>query len=151
MTSRYDILLDAAKTALASIAPDRLVTRTYLPFALHKQSDLVRGVFTILPGRIGPYPYEVSDNQGITDDMRATQCARLRFAVIGQLLLPESVTGEEIDHAEFELLSELERLADEAIELDTLMALKLLSALPSGQVEKPNAWIHTEWEVFPLN
>ncbi len=151
MTSRYVTLLEAMNAALAALAPARIVTRDYLPFNLRAQPDLELGIYTILPGPIGPYPYEVSDNQGATDSLRATQCARQRIVVIGQLLLPESATGVDVDNAEFEMLAELEGLADDAIETDTLIALKLLSARPSGQVERPYAWIHTEWEVFPLN
>lgn len=149
--SRYVTLLEAMKVALAARAAGRVVTRDYLPFNLRAQPDLEAGIYTILPGPIGPYPYEVSDNGGATDSLRATECARLRVTVIGQMLLPEGAAGVDVDAAEFEMLAELEALADDAIETETLIALKLLSARPSGQVESPYAWIHTEWEVFPLN
>lgn len=151
MSTRYELLLQAVKTALAARAPGRVVTRAYESFENRAAADLDQGIYSILPGPIGPYPYEVSDHQGGTDSLRATQCARMRISIVGQLRLAESATGEDVDAAEFAMLAELEQLADDAIETDTLMALKLVSARPSQQAEKPYAWIHTEWEVFSLD
>lgn len=151
MSTRYLLLLETIKGRLAALVPDRVVTREFKDHADRSRAELAAGIYTIQAGPIGPYPYEASDDQAMDSELRATECARMRLTIIGQRQLPVNCSGEDVDAAEFEMLAELERLADEALGDEVTASLLLLSALPSRQAEKPYAWIHTEWEVFPLD
>lgn len=152
MSTRYMPLLAAVVTRLQAINAARVVTRTWEDFVNRDESELLAGVWMVLSSGIGRYPYEVSDGQFATDGLRATENGRLSVTVVGQLLLPDpNVSGEAIDAAEFDLIAELEQLADDAIETVDLVALKLNRVQMSQQVDRPLAWVFSEWEVFPLN
>lgn len=151
MSERYIPLLDGIKAQLQAIAPGRVVTRNWKPFQNCAQADLARGIWTIRTSGIPRYPYEASDGQFATDSLRATENGRMRIVIVGQLQLPPGATGEAIDAAEFELINELEQLADRAIETDGLEALLLKDVAMSQQVEAPFAWVYSTWEVFSVN
>lgn len=151
MSTRYLPMLEEIKAQLAAINPARVVTRSYRDFKNRQQEDLLAGVWMVVSAGVRSYPYEVSDGQFDSDSLRATEHGRLVVRITGQLLLadPDS-DGEAIDAAEFQLLHEVEQLADAVIEIPDLMALVLKNARTSQQVDAPLAWLDTEWEVFPL-
>lgn len=151
MSVRYIPLLDAIKTRLQEIAPDRVVTRNWKPFQNHKQEELINGIWTVRTSGIPRYPYEASDGQLATDSLRATENGRLRVVIVCQMQLPNDSTGEQIDAAEFQMIHELEQLADMAIETEGLEALLLKDVAMSQQVEAPYAWVFSTWEVFSVN
>ena len=148
MSTRYLPLLNAIRGALAQINDQRVVTRNWDDFANRPQPELQKGVWIIRPGGITSYPYEVSDNQFDSDSLRATEHGRLRVTVIGQQQLAPNCTGEDVDEAEFQMIHELEQLADDAMQIDGLQTLLLKSVRMSEQVEKPMAWVASTWEVF---
>lgn len=148
--SDYAAQLDAIVAALQAINPDRVVTREYQDFANRAQSTLQAGVWSVLPGGVKRYAYEVSDNGGPTDSLRATEHGTFVVTIVGQLLLPEDCTGVDVDNAEFAMLQELEALADAAMDTPGIEALQLLDAQMSGQLERPYAWVTSTWETFPL-
>lgn len=150
--SRYLPLLDTLKARLAEIAPNRLVTRKYDDFANREQSsEMAGGVYQILAGGVRSYDYETSDQQDASSSLRATAASRFRFVVIGQQWLGDHADGEAVEAAEFQMVAELEQLADEALELDGLHGLLLKRCDTSTQRETPFAWVVSEWEVFPVN
>lgn len=151
MSTRYKPLLAAIVTALQAVNPARRVTRSYDDFANRPEADLVAGVWTVQPGGITRYPYEVSDGGFAADGLRATEHGRLLVRITGQLLLPGDCTGLAVDDAEFGLVHELEQLADAAIEHELLGTLQINDVRMSAQVEKPYAWVDSTWEVFPIN
>lgn len=151
MSTRYKPLLAAIVTALQAVNPARLVTRSYADFANRDQALLLAGLWTVQPGGITGYPYEVSDGGFATDSLRASEHGRLLVRITGQLLLPGEPTGLQIDDAEFDLVHELERLADAAIEHPLLAALQLNDVRMSAQIENPYAWVDSTWDVFPLS
>jgi hypothetical protein len=150
MSTRYLPLLAAITTRLQQINPARQVTRSFRDFADRTPADLHAGIWTVQPSGVVAYPYEVSDGQFDSDSLRATEHGRLRLTVVGQLLLPQSATGEDVDAAEFGLIHELEQLADAAIDDAQTMSLLLKSVQMSEQAECPYAWVLSTWEVFSL-
>lgn len=150
MSTRYSAMLAAMAAALATINPDRVVTRRWRDFDHQTESDLRKGIFIVRPASIGPYPYETSDNGGATDDLRATQHGRVQLTIVGQIYLGEQANGEDVDAAEFALIHELETLADQLMEDDKLVAVVLKTVQMSQQIECPYAWVHTTWEEVSL-
>lgn len=150
MSTRYLPILAEVVTQLQTISPARLVTRNWADFAQRPPADLARGIWIVRSGRIGPYPYEVSDNGGATDGLRATENARMQLTIVGQIELPPGAEGTDVDAAEFQMIHELEQLADAAIETDVLCALLLKDVQMSQQIETPYAWVSSTWEVFSL-
>lgn len=151
MSTRYKPLLDKVVERLAAINPGRVVTRNWDDFANRPEPEMKLGVWMVRSGGIARYPYEVSDGQFDSDSLRATEHGRLRISIVCQQLLDIQCTGEQVDDAEFVMIRELEQLADDAIEIEELMALKLDSVSMSQQIEKPYAWVVSTWEVFSLN
>lgn len=156
MSTRYLPILDAIAAALLAINPQRVVTRHWRDFADQPEELMRKGVWIARCEGVSGYSYEASDGNFATDGLRATEHGRMAIILIGQLLLPlnadgSNPTGAQIDAAEFALVHELEQLADDAIETDTLMALKLCDVRLSQQADSPYAWVFSTWETFPVN
>lgn len=143
--SRYVATLTAMVEQLREINPDRVVDRSWEDFAERSQDDMRRGVWMVLPAGIPSYPYEVSDGQFDSDSLRATQHGRQAITVVGQILLPEPATGEDVDLAEFELIHELEQLADAVMTDERTQTLLLRDVQQSQQAERPYAWVVSTW------
>lgn len=150
MSTRYVPMLADVAALLATINPQRVLTRNWKDFANQKQADLKLGIWIVRPAGIGPYPYETSDNGGATDSLRATQCAPLHLTLLCQQELPTAATGADVDAAEFQMIHELEQLADAAMDTAGLEALQLLDVKMSQQIECPYAWVHSTWKVSAL-
>lgn len=148
--SRIATLLDALADALALAGPDRLVTRNWTDFANHQAEDLERGIWTVRWSGMGPLTYETSDNNGITDGMRATQVAPLEFTVLCQQELPANATGEDVDTAELAMLDELDAVAAAVIDIPGAETLQLVTVVPSQQIECPFAWVLSTWKATAL-
>jgi hypothetical protein len=143
MASNYDALLEAVKTKLEAIAPGRLVTRSFVEFDQRGDAALQAGVFSILPRGVMSYPYERSDTEGSIQ----TDLGWFGFVIVGQSRIAEGAPGVEIDEREFEMIAELEQLADQAIEDEELAELYIDEATMSGQVEAPYCWVATTWRI----
>ncbi len=151
MSTRYAPMLADVIELLETINPARKVTRNWKDFAQQPKADIKAGIWIVRPAGVGPYPYETSDNGGATDSLRATQHAPLRITILGQRLLDTGADGEDVDAAEFEMVHELEQLADAAIDTAGLEALKLVGEVQmSQQIECPYAWVLSTWEVSAL-
>lgn len=150
MSTRYPPMLASIATLLGSLAPGRLVTREWRDFANQPRPALQGGIWIVRPAGVGPYPYETSDNGGATDSLRATQHAALHLTLLCQQELVSAATGADVDAAEFQMIHELEQLADAAMDTDGLESLQLLDVKMSQQIECPFAWVHSTWKVFAL-
>lgn len=147
MSSDYRGALARILNLLSTAYPDRVVTRSYKDFADHKDADLSRGIYTILPRGVEGYDYEASDPSGGVDGPRQTELGAFVFTIVGQQKLQKGSDGEAIDAAEFAMLHELESFADAGIDDDDLKDLLLRRTVMSQQLEAPYAWVYTEWRL----
>lgn len=145
--ANYAAILDAVKDALLLAAPGRVVTRRYQDFAHRPREELEAGVFTIVSTGITEYPYERADFDDSEGGARQTDLGVFAFTIVGQIQLAEDATGEDIEAAEFQLLQELETVADQAIASEELVDLRILKAGFSGQLDAPFGWIATDWTI----
>lgn len=142
MSTDYSAVMTAVMDELKIVAPKRVRTREYQDFAAHKDADLIKGVFTVMPAGVGQYPYE----------HRPGDCGQFQILIVAQGRLHETCKGVDIDTAEFTALNQLEALAEREFERPELLAaLTLISATQSAQLEKPYWWVMTRWEVFAPN
>lgn len=145
--ANYPAMLDAVRDALIEAAPGRVITRTYRDFADRDADDLRTGIYTIVSTGVREYPYERADFSGGVGGARQTDLGVFTFTVIGQFQLAEDATGEEVEAAEFELLAELEAVADAAIASEELVDLRIERAGFSGQLDAPFGWVATDWTI----
>lgn len=148
--SRIGDLLDLLAAAFADAAPGRVITRNWIDFAQQPAEDLERGIWIVRWSGMGPLSYETSDNNGVTDGMRATQVAPLEFTVLCQRELHAEATGEDVDAAELEMLDELDAVASAVIDMPGGETLQLVNVVPSQQIECPFAWVLSTWKATAL-
>ncbi|HYC64945.1 MAG TPA: hypothetical protein VEC14_09455 [Reyranellaceae bacterium] len=127
-------VMETLKSRLQSVAPTRIVTRSYRDFADRPKLELEAGVFTVL-----------SRGESDYHDLHPAEFGTHRMLVIGQILLAEGATGEAVEQAEFALVDEIKAVTTAALppELD---GLTLLRFSQSGQLEAPYGWIVAELE-----
>lgn len=145
MSGSYEAAVNQIETDLIAALPSRVISRDYLDFADQPDELIAKGIFTILSRGIESYDYEVSDH--FTHDPPQTELGAFCFVITGQLKLPESCTGRQIEAAEFGLIKELETFADKGITDETLKDLLLKRMVMSQQLDKPFAWIFSEWRL----
>lgn len=145
--ANYTALLDAVRDALVAAAPGRVVTRTYCDFANREADELRAGIYTIVATGVREYPYERADFGGGEGGARQTDLGLFTFTVIGQFQLAEDATGEAVEAAEFEMLAELEAVADLAIASEELVDLRIERAGFSGQLDAPFGGVATDWTI----
>lgn len=132
----YSTRLDDLETLLAEIAPGRVITRTYKDFGRHKAEDLRKGIYTIVSAGVSEYPaiYEPGDE------------GRQTVMIIFQGKVDEGADGPTLEAFEFEAMTELESLAEQApIKWPTLT---LQSAETSMQLDNPYCWVRSQWQTF---
>lgn len=134
--------------ALAAALPDRDVTRNFIIHTALPDADLEAGRFTIISAGVAGYPYETSDYNGSPSGPRQTEDATLQLVITGQIKLPEGSEPSAVEDAEHAMLADLEAFADAAIADPVMVALRILRARQSQQLDVPYGWIHTEW-VWP--
>lgn len=129
--------------------PGRDVTRTFRLHTERDDSELAKGLFTVLANGVAGYPYEHSDYGPGLDGPAQTELGDLRLIIVGQIKLPEGSAGDAVEDAELDMLADLEAFANAAIANDPLVTLRLLNCRQSAQIDTPYGWIHTEW-ALPL-
>ena len=142
--NEFEQRLEDLAAALAAAAPARIVTRDYQDRAMRAEADLVTGVFTVI-GRGG---HDFANRPGRMADLGAS-----RALVTGQLLVDEAALGREavgsdVEAAEFDLLGELQAMAQGALPT-SIGGLRLVKFDQSGQLETPYGWIASVWEIDP--
>ncbi|HET8555282.1 MAG TPA: hypothetical protein VFL78_10685 [Rhodanobacteraceae bacterium] len=137
------------RTALAAALPSRNVTRSFVMHTMLPDADLAPGRITVISAGVADYPYETSDYNGSPTGPRQTEDATLQLIITGQIKLPEGTDPAAVEDAESDLLADLEVFADAAIADPEMVALRILRARQSQQLDAPYGWIHTEW-VWPV-
>ncbi|MEY2634050.1 MAG: hypothetical protein RIR00_2704, partial [Pseudomonadota bacterium] len=123
--------LVALKSRIQTLAPGRVVTRSYADFADRSPADLAVGVFTILSLGETSYPDEIYEpgRFGVRS-----------IRVVGQILLAEDCTGEDIEAAEESMMDDIRVTVQDPLPAD-LFGLALVSWQQSGQLDKPYGWV----------
>lgn len=145
----YGALMAAVVQKLTAVAATRHVTRSYMDFNHRAEADLADGVYTVIAGGVRSYPWDHTDSADADFSGRgATALPVFQFRVLGQgFIAGESVTGEDIEAAEFAMLAEIETLADELVRDETLDEHEQLCRCvlqgvdQSSQLEAPYFWI----------
>lgn len=151
----YATLMATIATALESVAASgRVIDRTYQRLEDRKESDLAKGVFTLLAGGVSRYPTDWCDST--IDDPHfptATAFPVFRFRVLGQGFVGEKATGPQIEAFEFGLIADLEKLANTLVQDDTLSQhVELVRCVIKGidqsnQLEAPYCWVAALYEL----
>lgn len=138
----YKAILRELMNELRIVAPNRVLTRRYVPFQNRKKEELQRGVFCVTPAGVDAYPYE----------HRPGDLGRFQIFIAAQGVVHDKAPEDAVDDAEFEAMNQLEALAAREFDRpDILAALTLLSVQQSAQIEHPYWWVLSRWEVFAPN
>lgn len=146
MSVDYAALMGSIAGALALLAPDRVVTRTYRDFEQHAHEDLESGVFTVLAGGVSRYPTDWCDTLD-AEGPTATALPVFAFRILGQGVLAEGADGADIEAAEFALMAEIEALASTLVSDESLpgheeLCRTVLRGIDqSNQLEAPYYWV----------
>lgn len=141
--SERDSFLALLAAQLAAACPTRVVTRSLRDHVMHKDSDLLKGVLTLLAVGEGNYQNLIG---------RIGLDARAKAVLIGQLRVPEAdENGEKteplaIEQAELALFEDV--LAALRAGTGVLRCIDVTGFRQSGQIEHPFGWIavELEWE-----
>lgn len=150
----YAGLMATIANSLASVAPGRIVDRTYRPFDDRNEADLAKGVFTVLAGGITRYPGDWCDSAlDAIGYPNATALPVFRFRVLGQGYVGEDADGPAVETFEFGLIADLEKLANELVKNSTLaghidlVRVVLKGIDQSNQLERPYCWAAALYEL----
>ena len=131
--------MELLQTQLQAALPARIVTRSYQDFAQRHRADLLQGVYTLISQGVqdinSPVNRQLVDgNHGIT--------------LVGQILLAETATGEQVEEAELTLWDEISGFLRNPP--DYGLCLDAVSMRQSGQLEAPYGWILVDlmWREF---
>lgn len=150
----YADLMGAVAQVLAEIAPARTITRTWKDFAdRDHDNELVPGIYTVTFCGVARYPWDRCD-QHDGEGPGATALPVFRFRVVGQRVLAEedAMDGSALEAAEFEMLHEIEELANRLVsdhglpETEELCRAVLQNAVTSEQLEAPYVWVAAMFE-----
>lgn len=150
----YADLMGVVGETLSAINPARVVTRTFRDFdARDHTTELTPGIFTITFAGVRQYPADRCD-QHDGDGPGATALPVFRFRIVGQAVLNEddAADGALLEATEFDMLRDIERLADRLVSDHTLDHFEVLSRLTlqsvqtSEQLEAPYVWIAAVFE-----
>ncbi|MBF0453632.1 MAG: hypothetical protein HQL72_02305 [Magnetococcales bacterium] len=130
-------VMDLLKETLADQLPDRIITRDFLPMAQRSNTDLAKGVYTLLCKSEGEYQQVVG---------REAQGGRLKVLLLVQLKVGEKDPGSTVEDAEFAVIEEIKNLVRGPLP-DELLNLWLMGVNHSGQLEKPFGWIAADLEL----
>jgi hypothetical protein len=144
----YIALLEAVKTKLAEIAPGKTVRRTFQLLDHEQEPQLAQGIYMVLASGVQAYPWDRTDSADASPDgPGATALPVFAWRVLGRKYVGETATGEQIEAAEFEMIEEIEELADELVrdedldEHEELCRTVLRGIDMSNQLEAPYAWV----------
>lgn len=150
----YADLIGAVAEALAEVAPTRVITRTFRDFEQRDEAnELTPGIYTLTFAGVRSYPWDRCD-QHDGEGPTATAFPVFRFRITGQCVLDARAAedGAAVEAAEFDMLTEIEQLADRLVADDTLdqhdelCRVVLLNVVASEQLEAPYAWVSALFE-----
>lgn len=132
--------MQSLETALAGAYPQRIVTRNWEDSSQRSDSDLARGIFTLISRSETDY----ADYPG-----REAQLGTLQFVVIAQIKVAEGSGAATVEDAEGDLIDEIKAFASNP---PSLLAdagnLALLGWQQSGQLEHPYGWVAFRFEWY---
>lgn len=151
----YNTLMTTIEAALTAVAaPGRIIDRTYRSFDDRKETDLEKGIFTLLAGGVVRYPGDWCDSDiAAIGSPTSTALPVFRFRVLGQGYCGEQAEGPDIEAFEFGLIADLEALANELVKNDTLAGhIELVRVVLKGidqsnQLERPYCWAAALYEL----
>lgn len=151
----YTTLMATIASTLQTVAANgRIVDRTYRSFDDRKESDLAKGVFTVLAGGVSRYPGDWCDSDiDAYGEPSATALPVFRFRVLGQGFVGEKGTGPDVEAFEFGLIADTEALANALVKDDTLAGhIELVRVVLKGidqsnQLERPYCWTAALFEL----
>lgn len=133
-----EAVMAAAKTAMQTAMPMRVITRSYKDFSLRSDADLRSGIWTLIS--TGEKDY--ANYKG-----REAQLGTLTVAALGQVRVDDNSSEEAIETAEFAMVEELKAFVrgELAAAIDGGALMK--SFRQSGQMEHPYGWVAVEIEI----
>lgn len=134
--STLDDRKNALMVAMAAAMPGRVITRKLVDFSQRRQEDLEAGLVAIVGLGEGDYSPSFS---------RAADLGTLKLLLIGQLVLSEKSSPEEVEAAEDTLADEIKAFARSQ---PAGMNMILTGFTQSGQVEHPHGWIAFDAQVL---
>ena len=150
----YADLIGAVAQALAEVAPSRVITRSFRDFEQRdEETELKPGIYTLTFAGVVRYPWDRCD-QHDGEGPSATAFPVFRFRLTGQRVLDARAAddGAALEAAEFEMLSEIEQLANRLVaddglpEHEELCRVVLKNVVTSEQLESPYAWVSALFE-----
>lgn len=131
-------VMNAVRTLVTDTVPaGRVVTRSWKDFDGHLQADLEAGIYTLVSQAERDY----ANYYG-----REAQLGTQTILISGVFVLPEDATGEQIEDGEFEMVEELQAVAQERAKPAIIGALQLMGFQQSGQLEAPYGWVLARFE-----
>lgn len=131
LTARMELI----KSTLATALPLRVVTRDLMDFSERADSDLVKGVYTLLSNGEGNYK-----NYSGREAMDGAQ----RLFLVGQFRLDEDATGSAIEDAELTMVDEIKAML--RTRPPALAQLYMTGFRQSKQLDKPYGWVSIDLE-----
>lgn len=123
--------LETIKAALQAAAPTKLVTRSFEDLRESDSDDLTQGIFSIVS----------ASEDGFRSFPHQRVCeGKQELIIVGQQLLNETATGEDVENAEFSMINDIETMLTKHLTAD-IQFLKLKKYEQSRQVECPFAWV----------
>lgn len=125
-------IIESMKTALATAAPARSVTRALKDFSDRNKTELTAGIYTLISkGQVNTSRYD----------------EHLKVLLVGQIQLTEDSTPDQIEEAELLMIDEIRRFVDGCQGVQVMMK----SWQQSQQIEAPYGWVSAEIQVGPLD
>ena len=132
--------MQSLASALAAAYPQRIVTRNWEDSSQRSDSDLARGIFTL----IGKSESDYADYPG-----REAQLGTLQFVVIAQIKVAEGSGASAVEDAEGDLIDEIKAFASNPPpSLAEAGNLALTGWQQSGQLEHPYGWVAFRFERY---
>lgn len=136
MTAPLSDRMNLVKTTLAGRVPARTVTRSLLDFSGRTHTELQAGVYSI-----------VSEGEGGYANLNGREAmdGKHRMLLVGQFVLAETATKEQIEDAEFAMVEEVKGFVRDLPA--ALCSLVMKGFTQSRQMEHPYGWIAVELEM----
>lgn len=130
-------LVDQIRSSLAATYPLRVVTRSMQDFGDRNETDLAKGIYTLVSQGEGGYanlPHREAMN------------GRLKLVMVGQILLAEGAAPSAVEDAEFAMVEEIKGFVRALpVGIDSLL---MKGYRQSGQLEAPYGWIAIDMEIM---
>lgn len=138
--STLTLKMQSLAAALATHYPQRIVTRDWEDSSQRNDSDLTRGIYTLISKSETDY----ADYPG-----REAQLGTLQFVLIAQIKVAEASGASTVEDAESDLIDEIKAfVSNPPPSLADAGNLALVSWQQSGQLEHPYGWVAFRFEWY---